>query len=61
MSYSANVYGFHQTCVYFNIGINYDIPQRYIFNLCNVNLLATAGHYSLHVLLVTVTRITAYS
>ena len=45
--YSADVFATHQTGIYTSLGINYDIPERYFFNLSNVNLLATMGHYSL--------------
>jgi uncharacterized protein (TIGR02001 family) len=47
VSYSANVYNIHQGGTYYTAGINYDIPTKYIFGLCNVNVLAMMGHYSL--------------
>lgn len=46
-SYSANVYNLHQAGRYYNGGINYDIPSKYIFGVCDVNLLALVGHYAL--------------
>ena len=47
VSYSANAYGSHQTGIYYNGGINYDIPPQYIFNIQDLNLTALLGHYSL--------------
>jgi len=46
-SYSANVYGVHQTGRYFSGGINYDIPPEYAFNVNNLNITALYGVYSL--------------
>lgn len=47
VSYSANVYNVHQSGTYYTGGINYDIPSQWIGGVCDVNLLALIGHYSL--------------
>jgi uncharacterized protein (TIGR02001 family) len=47
ISYSANVYNVHKGGTYYTGGINYDIPSRMAFGLCNLNLLAMMGHYTL--------------
>ena len=47
ISYSANVFNVHQTGIYYTGGVNYDIPAQYAFGLCDVNLLAMMGHYTL--------------
>lgn len=46
-SYSGNVYGLHSSGMYYSGGINYDIPAKYAFGICDLNLLALMGHYSL--------------
>jgi len=46
-SYSANAYDTHKTGLYYNGGINYDIPSKYALGVENVNILALFGHYSL--------------
>lgn len=47
VSYSANVYNTHQSGTYYIGGINYDVPAKWIGGVCDVNLLALMGHYSL--------------
>ncbi|HEX4045510.1 MAG TPA: TorF family putative porin [Gammaproteobacteria bacterium] len=47
IGYSANAYNFHKTGIYYNGGINYDIPPQYIFNWQGMNFQALLGHYSL--------------
>ena len=47
ISYSADVYATHQTGIYYNGGINYEVPANYIFNIENITLQALMGHYSL--------------
>jgi uncharacterized protein (TIGR02001 family) len=47
ISYSANVYNVHKRGTYYNGGINYDVPSKYLFGLCNVNFQALFGHYDL--------------
>jgi uncharacterized protein (TIGR02001 family) len=49
IGYSKNVYNTHRTGVYYNGGINYDIPSKYAFGICDLTLLALLGHYSLPV------------
>ncbi|HTM63313.1 MAG TPA: TorF family putative porin [Gammaproteobacteria bacterium] len=49
LGYSADVFNTHQTGTYYNGGINYDIPSTWIYGVCDVNFLATLGHYSLPV------------
>ena len=46
-SYSGNVYATHQTGLYYLLGINYDIPCKYTFEITDVSVHATAAHYSL--------------
>ncbi len=46
-SYSANVYATHGVGRYYLFGINYDIPCQYTFNIPDVSIHATAGHYTL--------------
>lgn len=47
LGYSGNVFATHQSGTYYNGGINYDVPAKYIFNIEDVNFLALIGHYSL--------------
>lgn len=47
VSYSGNIYNTHQTGIYYNGGINYDVPPQYIFNVEDVNFTALMGHNSL--------------
>lgn len=47
VSYSANAYATHKTGIYYNGGINYDIPPEYIFNIQDLNFTALFGHSSL--------------
>lgn len=47
ISYSGNAYNSHQTGIYYNGGVNYDIPSQYTFNIENINVTALMGHYSL--------------
>lgn len=47
LNYSGNVYNTHQTGIYYNGGINYDVPPNYVFGVENVNVQALMGHYSL--------------
>lgn len=45
--YSSNVYNAHTSGLYLNGGVNYEIPQKFAFNLQNVTLLALIGRYQL--------------
>lgn len=47
LGYSTNVYDVHKPGTYLNLGINYNIPPKYFFNLENVNLSGGVGHYNL--------------
>lgn len=47
VSYSANVYNVHKTGIYYQGGVNWDVPENYVFGVCDVNLTALLGHYSL--------------
>lgn len=47
IGYSANVYNVHQTGIYYSGGINYNIPAKWAFGFCDLNLTALIGHYSL--------------
>lgn len=47
ISYSSNVYNSHTAGTYFNGGINYQIPQKFAFNLENVTIIALIGRYDL--------------
>jgi len=47
ISYSGNVYGLHSSGTYYSGGINYDIPAKYALGICDLNLVALMGHYSL--------------
>lgn len=47
VSYSGNVYNVHRTGVYYQGGVNYDIPSDYLFGVCDVNFTALYGHYDL--------------
>jgi len=47
VSYSSNVYNVHKPGTYYVGGINYDIPAKYLYGVCNVNVTGLFGHYSL--------------
>ena len=47
VSYSGNVYNAHTSGLYINGGINYQIPQKFVFDLKDVNLIALMGRYKL--------------
>ena len=47
VSYSSNVYNSHNSGLYINGGINYQIPQKWAFNLKDVSFLALVGRYKL--------------
>lgn len=47
ISYSGNVYGSHAPGTYYNGGINYGIPSKYLFAVEDVSVLALFGHYRL--------------
>lgn len=44
--YSPNVFGSHETGIYLDGSIEYDIPEKYI-SFSNISALAGFGHYSL--------------
>lgn len=46
-AYSANVYNTHQTGIYYNGGIVYDLPAKWALGIDGLNLQALMGHYSL--------------
>jgi uncharacterized protein (TIGR02001 family) len=46
MYYSSNVYGSHETGIYLNGTINYELPEKY-FKSSNLTALASLGHYQL--------------
>ncbi len=47
MGYSANVFGYHGSGTYANLGLNFDIPARYVY-FENVNLSSGIGNYNLN-------------
>ncbi len=47
MSYSGNVYGTHSSGIYYNGGLNYNIPGKFAFGICDLNLKVLMGHYTL--------------
>lgn len=47
LGYSQDEYATHQTGTYVNMGINYTIPEKYVFHVKELSILATAGHSSL--------------
>lgn len=44
--YSSNVYNFHKTGQYYNIGFKFDIPSRWVY-MEGLNFSGGYGHYSL--------------
>ena len=49
LGYSGNVYNSHKSGTYYNGGINYNIPPKYVFNMNDVNITALIGRYDLPV------------
>lgn len=47
IGYSANIYATHKSGIYYNAGINYDVPAKYVFNIEDINFQALFGHDSL--------------
>lgn len=47
IGYAPNVWDSHQTGIYYNAGVNFDIPCKYVFNLNDVSINAAVGHYNL--------------
>jgi uncharacterized protein (TIGR02001 family) len=47
ISYSENAFASHKTGIYYNGGVNYDIPSKWIFGIKDLNFQALIGHYSL--------------
>jgi len=47
LDYSNDVFGSGTNGTYYNIGFNYNLPPRYIFNFKDINLQGGIGHYSL--------------
>jgi uncharacterized protein (TIGR02001 family) len=47
VGYSNNVYNVGAPGTYYNVGVNYDIPAQYAFNVDGLNLKGGIGHYSL--------------
>lgn len=47
LDYSANVFNTHSSGTYYNLGFNYDIPSKYIFNVSDVAIKGGVGHFSL--------------
>lgn len=47
LGYSGNAYNTHQTGIYYNGAIIYDIPAAYLLKIENVSIQAAMGHYSL--------------
>lgn len=45
--YTANYNNTHTNGTYYGGGINYNIPSKYAFGVCDVNITALMGHYSL--------------
>ncbi|KTD06546.1 bacterial protein of unknown function [Legionella gratiana] len=45
--YSDNVYNVNRTGVYYDGGINFTVPAKYLFNIEGINILALAGRYEL--------------
>jgi len=46
ISYSSNVYNSHKTGIYYQLGLHYDVPAKYIY-FQGINVSATVGHYNL--------------
>ncbi|MDX1901896.1 MAG: TorF family putative porin [Gammaproteobacteria bacterium] len=47
LDYSNNVFNTDKSGTYYNIGFNYGIPPKYIFNFNDVNVKGSIGHFSL--------------
>ncbi len=47
LGYSGDVYASGEPGTYYNLGVKYDIPPQYIFNLNKMNISGGAGHYSM--------------
>ncbi|STX27685.1 Bacterial protein of uncharacterised function (Gcw_chp) [Legionella beliardensis] len=47
LGFSNNVYNVHKIGYYYNGGINYTIPSRFLFDFEGITLLALIGHYHL--------------
>lgn len=47
LDYSGNVFNTHSGGTYYNLGFNYDIPYKYIFNVNDVAIKGGIGHFSL--------------
>lgn len=46
LGYSANAYNVHAPGTYYNVGVNFDVPQKYIY-FNDVSFAAAVGHYAL--------------
>lgn len=47
IAYSSNVYGYHKSGTYYNVGFKYDVPAEYLFKVDNVSVAGGVGHYSM--------------
>lgn len=47
LGYSNDVFHSGKSGTYYNLGIYYDIPPKYFFNLNDINITCGYGHYSL--------------
>lgn len=48
VGYSNDVYATGEPGTYYNLGINYNVPEKYIFGISGVNILGGIGYYDLN-------------
>jgi len=47
LGYSTDVYGSHKKGTYYSGAINYDVDPKYTFNVTDVSVMGSVGHYHL--------------